>query len=276
MKQYLAFICVAVVLMAPRSIVADFHMRIYSLPTTTTSPPPPSQPPDTIAHAFTLNATSFFMMVADGCALFPASTAITVSGLGDGVAVEATLTPVSIHATLYKNSVNVTSPINVRNNDILRINVCANGVFDLNQTFQLNYGGQRDTLTVFTSSALALAPLSFVTISETNETLIIQSLQSLVEFQNTTTSDFEITSEYAVTGVLELQSNITSFNSTLFSESLGADLDGVTTGDVTVVSVSNVSYSIQRRLLSEISLIDVEFLIKANLTFPQTERAMTN
>jgi hypothetical protein len=92
------------------------------------------------------------------CSEIPSSEHITVSGLGNGITVPATLTHVNPttlgeHAQLVLNGVNVSSPASVRNGDELRIIVCAPLVFGFNEKFELKYGHHDDTITVHTLHA---------------------------------------------------------------------------------------------------------------------------
>jgi hypothetical protein len=92
------------------------------------------------------------------CSSIPSSEHITVAGLGEGVAMLATLTHVNPEtpgqlAHLAVNDMNVSSPASVRNGDSLQIVVCAPLVFGFNETFHLKYGGHDDTVTVYTLNA---------------------------------------------------------------------------------------------------------------------------
>lgn len=132
------------------------------LPPPSPSPPPPSPappPPDITAHAFELNTS--IMVVPGACSLIPSSQSIVVAGLGDSVAVNATLTPnTNAGGQLLVNGVNVTttSPVLVRNGDLLRVRVCAPAVFGFNETFSLMYGNQDDTVRVTTANAPPPSP----------------------------------------------------------------------------------------------------------------------
>jgi len=48
---------------------------------------------------------------------------------------------------------NVASPANVRNGDMIRVRVCVPLTFNFTETFSLTYGGQLDTFTVLTTQA---------------------------------------------------------------------------------------------------------------------------
>ena len=125
------------------------------LPPPPSPPPPSSPPPDITAEAFELNT---IITVEPGvCSLIPSLQHITVSGMGAGVTVPATLTHMNgvpgEHAQLKVNDKNVISPHEVRNGDQLRINVCAPLVFGFKETFELKYGTHDDTVTVYTLNA---------------------------------------------------------------------------------------------------------------------------
>jgi len=118
-------------------------------------PPPTPPPPDVSAHAFETNTS---ITVESGVrSLIPSfdREPIVVSGLGQNVVVMATLTPDLgfDHTGLMLNGQNVSSPAPIRNNDQLRVLVCAARSFGFNQTFSLAYGEQDNTVTVYTVQA---------------------------------------------------------------------------------------------------------------------------
>ena len=125
------------------------------------SPPPPSPPPppppDISAHAFTLNNAS--ITVEPGtCSLIPSWQTVMVLGLGQDVRVMATLFPAE-NGNIIVNGEVTTNPVSVRNGDQLRLNVCAPAeTFGFNQTFNLSYGQQSDSVTVSTLQAPPPSP----------------------------------------------------------------------------------------------------------------------
>ena len=78
------------------------------------------------------------------CATVPSLQAITVSGLAEGVDVEAELLP-GLRSSIEVNGLNVASPVHVRNGDMIRVRVCVPLTFNFTETFSLTYGGQLDT-----------------------------------------------------------------------------------------------------------------------------------
>ena len=59
------------------------------------------------------------------CYDIPSHGNINVSGLGEGVVVNASLVPLVGDSALFVNGMNVSSPASVTNNDTIRISVCA-------------------------------------------------------------------------------------------------------------------------------------------------------
>jgi hypothetical protein len=86
------------------------------------------------------------------CSLIPSEESVVVSGLGDGVMVNASVTPhYSFENTqLLLNGFDTVQPVLVTNGDKLRVLVCAPVQFGFNETFIMEYGHNADTITVVT------------------------------------------------------------------------------------------------------------------------------
>jgi hypothetical protein len=118
--------------------------------------PPSPPPPDVRADSFVFTNAS--ITVKPGvCSMIPSSDSVMVSGLGNGVMVEATLSPdVGFNRSeLIVNNASVSSPTTVRNGDSLRVLVCAPTVYGASETFTLMYGGQTNMISVHTTGIVS-------------------------------------------------------------------------------------------------------------------------
>jgi len=116
-------------------------------------PPPPHPPPsDITADTFELhNAT--MLSAPTQCHFFPTHSNITVSGLDEGVFVNATLFPsITGISQLFVNGLQAPPEVLVQNGDFIRIAVCAPNEWNVQKSFTLNYGNRTGTVVVNTFS----------------------------------------------------------------------------------------------------------------------------
>jgi hypothetical protein len=90
------------------------------------------------------------------CFWIPTDANLTVTGLGEGVHVNASLTTpenTSFIPLIQLNGENVTSPVQVENDDTIRALMCASPKWGKGHFFSLCYGNQSNSVLVKTVSA---------------------------------------------------------------------------------------------------------------------------
>ena len=84
------------------------------------------------------------------CHILPTEGMIIVTGLGDGVSVYASLTPLIGNSYLIVNNAETSSPVAVMNDDSIKVSVCAPKTPNTQRIFTLQYGNRSDTVTLQT------------------------------------------------------------------------------------------------------------------------------